>query len=71
MKLDCYMSLNCGSEDSLRENILEALSIENVRADVNFYRISSEQATAMGLKGSPSVLVSGEDIQPVDLTGFS
>lgn len=65
------MSSNCGSEDSLREIIFEALAIENATAEVNFYRIDNEQATAIGLRGSSSVLVDGQDIQPIDITGFS
>lgn len=65
------MSSNCGSEDSLREIIFEALNMENLKAEVNFYRIDNEQAIAIGLRGSPSVLVDGQDIQPIDITGFS
>lgn len=65
------MSSNCGSEDSLKEIIFKALNMENLKAEVNFYRIDSEQAIAIGLRGSPSVLVDGEDIQPIDITGFS
>lgn len=65
------MSSNCGSEDSLRKNIFEALAIEKATAEVNFCRIDTEQAIAMGLRGSPSVLVDGQDIQPIDITGFS
>ena len=56
MRIDCYMSSNCGSEDSLRKNIFEALALENATAEVNFYRIKSEQAIAIDLGGSPSVL---------------
>ncbi|BCB97047.1 hypothetical protein JZK55_19690 [Dissulfurispira thermophila] len=71
MKIDCYMSLRCGSEDALRENISKALELEDISADVNFYRITDEKAKNLGLRGSPSVLINGKDIQPVDITGFS
>lgn len=71
MKIDCYMSLKCGSEDALRENILKALVLENITAEVNFYRITEEQAKSMGLRGSPSVLINGQDIQPAPIEGFS
>ncbi|MFN3479731.1 MAG: hypothetical protein ACK415_05015 [Thermodesulfovibrionales bacterium] len=71
MKIDCYMSLRCGSEDALRENISKALELENISAEVNFYRITEDEARSLGLKGSPSVLVDGKDIQPADIEGFS
>ncbi len=65
------MSLRCGSEDALRDNIQKALEIEGVEADLNFYRIGDEDAKSLGLKGSPSILINGNDIQPIDITGFS
>jgi hypothetical protein len=65
------MSLRCGSEEALRENITKALELEGVRAEVNFYRITDDEAKSLGLKGSPSVLIEGKDIQPVDIEGFS
>ncbi|GAB4418696.1 MAG: hypothetical protein OHK0032_14620 [Thermodesulfovibrionales bacterium] len=71
MKIDCYMSLRCGSEDALRENISKALELECMSTDVNFYRITEDEARSLGLKGSPSVLIDGRDIQPVDIEGFS
>ncbi len=72
LKIDCYLSLTCGSEERLRENIRTALEAEGVEAEVNFYRISEEKASELGLRGSPSVLINGKDIQPVDgPLGFS
>lgn len=71
MKIDCYMSLRCGSEDALRENISKALELENISAEINFYRITEDEARMLGLKGSPSVLINGKDIQPIAIEGFS
>lgn len=71
MKIDCYMSLRCGSEDALRENISKALELEKISAEVNFFRITEDEAKALGLKGSPSILIDGKDIQPADIEGFS
>ncbi len=71
MKIDCYMSLRCGSEDALRNNIFKALKLEGIDGEVNFYRITDEEAKNLGLRGSPSVLINGKDIQPADITGFS
>ena len=71
MKIECYMSLECGSEESLRENIKAALSLEGIEAEVVFRRIRDEEACALGLNGSPSVFINGKDIETQDLTGFS
>lgn len=71
VKIDCYMSLRCGSEEALRENISKALKLEGIDAEVNFHRITDDEAIAMGLRGSPSVLINGEDIQPAEVIGFS
>ncbi|RMG05963.1 MAG: hypothetical protein D6726_00295, partial [Nitrospirae bacterium] len=66
-----YMSMTCGSEEALRENISKALQEEGLKAEVNYHRISDEEAKRLGLRGSPSVLINGQDIQPAAVTGFS
>ena len=71
MKIDCYLSLGCDSEDDLRENIHQAIEFEAVDADIKFYRITEKEAEELGLKGSPSVLINGKDIQPGNMQGFS
>lgn len=71
MKIDCYLSLDCGSEQALRENIARALVLEQVEADVSFHRIDDQRAAALGLSGSPSLFIHGKELQPQGLTGFS
>ena len=71
MNIDCYLSDGCGSEDALRENIIQALVSEKVEADVTFNLIDDEKAIALGLSGSPSVFVNGKEIQPQGAAGFS
>lgn len=71
MNIDCYLSDGCGSEDALRENIIQALVSEKVEADVTFNLIDDEKAIALGLSGSPSVFVNGKEIQPQETAGFS
>jgi hypothetical protein len=71
LRIDCYLSLTCGAEDNLKININEALVLEGFEAEVNFYRIDDEKAGSLGLRGSPSVLINREDIQPANVTGFS
>ena len=71
MKIDCYLSPECASEEALRENISRALAAEKVRADVNFHRIDDDKAVALGLSGSPSVFINGLELQPQGTLGFS
>ncbi len=65
------MSSTCGAEEGLRENISQALDLEDLQAEVQFYRIDNIQAATLELRGSPSVLIDGKDIQPADVAGFS
>jgi hypothetical protein len=71
MTIDCYLSMGCASESALRENLNRALELEAVDARVDFRRITDEEAAELGLKGSPSVLINGKDVQPADVQGFS
>ncbi|HOJ71692.1 MAG TPA: hypothetical protein PLR38_07615 [Syntrophorhabdaceae bacterium] len=71
IKIDCYLSLGCPSEEALRKNIRDALEEENVRADVNISRIDDIKASLLGIKGSPSVYINGKELQPQDIQGFS
>ncbi len=71
MKIDCYLSPGCGSEEALRENITRALVIEKIEAEVNFHRVDDAKAVALGLTGSPSVFIDGKELQPQGTVGFS
>ncbi|MEW6569749.1 MAG: hypothetical protein AB1390_01035 [Nitrospirota bacterium] len=71
MKIDCFLSPGCASEEALRNNIKRALTLEHVEAEVNFRRIAEKEAEHLNLRGSPSILINGNDIQPVDMQGFS
>ncbi|MDA8085435.1 MAG: hypothetical protein M0Z75_01935, partial [Nitrospiraceae bacterium] len=71
MRIDCYVSPGCGSEEALRENIRRALALEEARSEVEFHSIDNEKALALGLTGSPSVLINGEQLQPQERAGFS
>ncbi len=71
MRIDCYLSPGCASEEALRENIKRALTIEKVEADVSLHRIDDNKAMALGVTGSPSVFINGKELQPQGLVGFS
>lgn len=71
MKIDCYLSPACASEEALRENITRALTVEDVKAEVNFHRIDDTKAVVLGLTGSPSVFINGKELQPQGTVGFS
>ncbi|KKL92521.1 hypothetical protein LCGC14_1883850 [marine sediment metagenome] len=69
MKIECYLSQACMSEEELVRNIRQALSLEGVEADVSFRRVTDDDARHMGIKGSPTVLINGADIAPSDVNG--
>jgi hypothetical protein len=71
MRIDCYLSPECASEEALRENIKRALAIEKMEADFSLHRIDDNRAMALGVTGSPSVLINGKELQPQGLVGFS
>jgi hypothetical protein len=71
MKVDCYLSHGCGSEEALRENIIQALAAEQVKAEVIYNIVDDEKAITLKLSGSPSVFVNGKEIQPQGTVGFS
>jgi len=71
IKIDCYISLGCASEEDLRKNIKEALKEENIQAHVNIWRIDEKTASLLGIKGSPTVFIEGDELQPQDIQGFS
>jgi hypothetical protein len=71
VKIDCYISQGCGSEEALKEHIARALAAENIHADVRIHRTSTEKATELKLSGSPSVFINGKELQPQGVAGFS
>ncbi len=71
IRIDCYLAQDCASEQALRERIRTALRLETVKAKVSFTKVTESEAEKLGLRGSPSVLVDGEDILPSGLSGFS
>jgi len=71
IKIDCYLSPECGSEESLRINIDSALTAEKLKGNVGFHRIDDNEAAGLGLSGSPSVFINGRELQPQGTVGFS
>ena len=71
MKIDCYISQGCGSEEAVQENIARALEAEKIHAEIGVHRISEEETAALRLSGSPSVFIDGEELQPQGVAGFS
>jgi hypothetical protein len=71
MKIECYFSIGCASEEILRKNLPEALAAEGVEAKVSYHRIDDEEAERLGLRGSPTILIDGVDPYPSEISGFS
>ena len=70
MKISCYLSQGCGSEEELKANIADALKAERVKAEVSIQRIDDAKALALKLSGSPSVFIDGGELQPLGVVGF-
>jgi hypothetical protein len=71
VRIDCYLSLHCGSEHELRKIILKALEMEGLQARVNIFRVDDVKAVKMGLRGSPFLFIDGRAFQPIEMSGFS
>ena len=72
MKIDCYISQGCGSEEELKQNINRALEAEKIHAEIVVQIIDNAKATELKLSGSPSVFINGKELQPSSGgTGFS
>jgi len=71
MKIDCYLSYQCSSEKDLLKNIKQALAMERIEAHVHLYRIDEEAFKRLGLSGSPSIFINGEELQPQGYGGVS
>ena len=71
IKIDCYISDGCASEDGLRKNITVAIGRESLEAEVAFHRINEIDAHELEIKGSPTVLINGIDILPGETPGIA
>lgn len=71
MRIDCYISQGCGSEETLKENIALAQEAEKIYGELAVHRITNEKAFELKLSGSPSVFIDGKEVQPAGTIGFS
>lgn len=71
LKIEAFLSTNCPSEPMLKDHIEKALALEGLSAEVTFKRLSGDEAERLGLKGSPTVKINGEEIQPLSEGEFS
>lgn len=67
MKIEALLSQGCGSRELLEANIREALSREGLEAQVSFRVVGEQEAAALGLPGSPTVLLDGQDLEGLKL----
>jgi len=64
MKIECFFSEGCSSKEILKENIHKALLAEGKDAEVSYQVISQEKAEQLGIGGSPTVWINGQDLEP-------
>ena len=69
MKIECFLAEGCGSKEQLRENIQKALFNEGMGAEVSFRELAEQEAEKLGIGGSPTLWVNGQDIEPGALPG--
>ena len=62
MKIDCYLSEHCGAYYQLRDNIGRALKELGGSADIDYHVISYDEAVSLGITGSPTIRLEGEDL---------
>jgi hypothetical protein len=62
MRIDCFLSEQCGSYHQLNENISIALRELGVTADIQYHTVFYDEAVALGVKGSPTIRINGRDI---------
>jgi hypothetical protein len=70
LTIDCYLSQGCQSEEALKLSIATALERDGIKAEVNFHRLNDDEASSLGLSGSPSVFINGKELQPLGAAGF-
>jgi hypothetical protein len=71
MIIDCYLSAGCASQEALRKNIEISLALEKVEGSLNIFRIDDLRAEELGLSGSPSIFINGNELQPQNGLGFT
>ena len=64
MKIECFFSKGCESKKELEENLKKALNDEGIEAEISFREVSEEEARKLGIGGSPTIWINGEDIEP-------
>ena len=62
MKIECFLSENCGSYHQLRENVDTAISELNAKDEISYRIVHYEDALRLGLRGSPTIRINGSDI---------
>jgi predicted thioredoxin/glutaredoxin len=61
MKIDIYLSENCGSYHELRANLDRALAELDIKPDVTYRTIYYDEAVSRNILGSPSIWINGRD----------
>lgn len=64
MKIKCFFSEGCKSKERLVKNIKAAFIEEGIGAQILLKEMSREEAERSGIRGSPTVWVSGHDLEP-------
>ncbi|MEJ5375315.1 MAG: hypothetical protein WHX93_01910 [bacterium] len=67
MKIEAFLSQGCASRHALEANIREALVQEGLEAKISFLVVGEQEARTLGIPGSPTVFLNGEDLEGLRL----
>ncbi len=62
LKIEVFVSPGCASLKQLKENIGMALAQTGAAANVAYLEVNEPRALKLGLQGSPTVRINGNDI---------
>jgi hypothetical protein len=65
MKIDCYFSEGCASQEALKANLENARMLEGIHAEVSCRVVTEEDARRLRIPGSPTLRMDGEDLDGI------
>jgi len=71
LKVEVYFAPNCPTKEQVERNLKEALEMEGIPAELTIEVLDPAEAEKKGFRGSPTIIISGETFQPLEMGGFS
>ncbi len=71
LKVEVYFAPTCPTKAQVEKNLREALELEGVDAELTLEILPEDKAKELGFRGSPTILINGEEFQPLEMGGWS